>query len=143
MGGEQPPGNGLAVWGGRLGNRFKLKVVTVRLAAPGALASRGSGERDEPNRSSKRGLTLGPTRTLAQGHRRVPSQRPWRAIVAQGAATDQASIVVNSTEHMDTRFPAPAPTRGTDRPCGSVPSVTVAALQALSPQWRFYKRRDS
>jgi hypothetical protein len=62
------------------------------------------GDRGDPKAPLQPSLALGPTRTLAQPHPTGAGQRPLPGDRGQAAAADQASIVVNSAQYVDTRF---------------------------------------
>src|SRR4029077_4429021 len=103
MGGEQPPGNRLApLW--RVGlAQFDQAQPDLLWQLRGAGIAR-PGDRDDPKAQLQPSLALGPTRTFAQRHPTGAGQRRLTGDLGQAAAADQASIVVNSAQHVDTRF---------------------------------------
>src|SRR5271165_1908217 len=88
MGGEQPPGNGLApLWGVGFGQFDQVQGDLCRHRGRAGIA--WPGDRDDPKPQPQPGLALGPTRALAQCHPTGAGQRPLPGNRGQGAATDR------------------------------------------------------
>jgi hypothetical protein len=144
MSGEQPPNNGLAALGWVGFGQFDQAQCDLPWQLRRADLAR-SGDRDDPEAQLQPSLALGPTRALAQDHPTGAGQWRLAGNRDQGAAADQASIVMNSAQHMDTRLRHQRPQGvkiglavGHDRHRLGILKHTLAGIGGFDPAARFF-----